>query len=205
MKHQASTATVDQPQAQERRRNQRHLTLMRVGLIHTSDDTDFCIVRNISADGLKARVYRLLKPGANVRIELTAARLLNGRIVWSRGYEIGVAFQEVINIDEALSGDLVGETDKRPRLPRLNLNCTATLRQGARSFRTNVINISPRGLRIGAPDGLIDDTAVVLTLPDLPPISATIRWAEHGEAGLLFNECLPFWVLADWVAGRLGK
>lgn len=182
----------------ERRREQRQVTVRRVGLVHTDEGEELCLVRNISADGLMARVYRQFRPGEKVGLELKSDSLLAGTIAWANHYEIGVEFDAPIDVADVLAARWAGEAQQRPRLPRLELDCPAILRQGAKSQRARVCDISLRGAKIRAPAPVAPSAQIVLTLPDLPCIHGVVRWAHGGEAGLLFNECLPFEVLARW-------
>lgn len=186
----------------ERRREHRQVTVMRVGLIHGPDGKQFCLIRNLSSDGLMARVYRRFQPGEALGVELKGGHFLGGEVVWSRGYEIGVQLRARIDLADALSAGWAAEDGKRPRLPRLNLNCPATVREGAQLSPVRVRDISPRGARVELRSSLASGTQIVLTLPDLAPIHGVVRWARDGEAGLLFNESLPLEMLARWIDER---
>lgn len=195
----AFTLAPSAPSPDERRRGPRHLTLMRVGVIHGRESNDFCLVRNISSGGLMACVYRNFRPGEEVRIELTTGHILIGNVVWARGPDIGVQFRAPIDAANVLSTRCGPETDRRPRLPRLNLSCPAIARYGARSIAVAVGNISQRGAKIEAPAKVPNFSRIVLGLPGLPSIHGTVRWSHGGAAGLYFKDSLPFAVLARWV------
>lgn len=186
----------------ERRGEPRKLTLMRVGLIHASEDKEFCLVRNISADGLMARVYRSFRPGEEVRVELANGHILLGEIVWARGVDIGVQFRLSVDVANVLSSRWGPDSEKRPRLPRLDLSCPAVARYGGRSVPVQLRNISQRGAKIVGRGPIPDFSEIVLSLPDLGCIHCTARWSNGDEAGVFFNESLPFAVLARWVDGR---
>ena len=188
--------------SQERRRGPRQLTLMRVGLMHTRESKEFCLVRNLSADGLMARAYGSFEPREEVRVELPTGHVLIGDVVWARSPDIGVQFRVPIDVANVLSTRWGPEMERRPRLPRLDLVCPAIARYGPRSFAVRVDNISQRGAKIVAREPVPNSAAIVLGLPDLPLIHGTVRWSRGDEAGLFFNDCLPFAVLARWVDGR---
>jgi len=48
------------PQPPERRRDTRHITILRVGTILVDGRRELCLIRNISAGGLMAHVYSQL-------------------------------------------------------------------------------------------------------------------------------------------------
>lgn len=186
----------------DRRRGPRELTLMRVGLIHTSEGKAFCLVKNLSADGLMARVYRSFRPGEEAPVELTTGHVLLGEIVWARGGDIGVRFRLSVDVDNVLSSRWGPDSEKRLRLPRLDLSCPAAARYGGRSVPVQLRNISQRGAKIVGRGPIPDFSEIMLSLPDLGCIHGTVRWSTGGEAGVFFNESLPFEVLARWVDGR---
>lgn len=190
------------PASPDRRRGPRKLTLMRVGLIHAPEGMEFCMVKNISADGLMARVYRSYRPGEEARVELTSGHVLVGDVVWARGVDIGVQFRASIDVANVLSSRWGPDSQRRPRLPRLELSCPAIARYGPRSCPVQLRNISQRGAKIIARGPVPALAGIVLGLPDLPCIHGTVRWSRGDEAGLYFNESLPFAVLARWVDER---
>ncbi|HYI38905.1 MAG TPA: PilZ domain-containing protein [Allosphingosinicella sp.] len=186
----------------ERRGGPRKLTLMRVGLIHASEGKEFCLVKNISADGLMARVYRSFQPGEEARVELTTGHVLIGDVVWASGVDIGVRFRLSVDVGNVLSSRSGPDSEKRPRLPRLDLTCPAVVRYGGRSVPVQVGNISQRGAKILGRGPIPESSGIVLSLPDLGCVHGTVRWSRGDEAGLFFNESLPLAVLACWVDGR---
>ena len=66
----------------ERRRQVRQLALLRVALLHSGGVSDICVVRNVSPNGLSARVYRKFRAGDAVEIEFRSGELLGGSVVW---------------------------------------------------------------------------------------------------------------------------
>ena len=149
-----------------------------------------------------ARAYRRFQAGETIRIELKVGSLVSGIVTRAQDYDIAVKFEEPIDLAEVLSGAWAAEGTKPLRLPRLSMGCPAMMTQGASSSFINVTNISQRGLKLETSGAMAAPGAVLLTLPDLPPISGTIRWLDGTGAGVLFNNCLQFEVLARWVEAR---
>ena len=58
------------PPEQDRRSDERHLTLFRVGSIVIGDRRELCLVKNISAGGVLIRAYCKLDPEMPVDMEL---------------------------------------------------------------------------------------------------------------------------------------
>src|SRR3954454_14269894 len=82
----------------ERRRQIRQLALLRVALLHAGGASDICVVRNVSPNGLSARVYRKFRDGDEVEIEFRSGELLAGSVVWEEEYDIGIVFPRPIDV-----------------------------------------------------------------------------------------------------------
>lgn len=87
----------------ERRGDVRIVTMLRVGVLHSDSRKDLCVVRNLSAGGLAARVYRSFSIGESLRVELREGDCIEGSVRWAREREIGVAFSESIDVEAVLS------------------------------------------------------------------------------------------------------
>lgn len=185
----------------ERRAQKRHIALLRVGLLHADGTGDLCVVKNVSASGLSARVYRELAIGEQVQIEFRSGELLNGSVVWARNWDIGIAFSEPIDLDSLLASRWVTEPDRRRNLPRVELSCRGRLSRGVESHGILLQDISQGGARVqvGKP---VEPGNVVLSLPDLPPVAGVVRWANSTLAGISFNECISFETLARWIQAQ---
>src|SRR4028118_1161460 len=71
-----STAAPPPP---DRRRPQRQLTILRVGALTGDGTREVCLVRNISAGGVMAHVYRHLAVGTRVEVEIKNDEAIAGR------------------------------------------------------------------------------------------------------------------------------
>jgi hypothetical protein len=57
-----------------------------------------CLVRNISSGGVMVHVYRPVEIGTKVGIEIRNDDLFTGEVVWARDSNIGVRFDEPIDV-----------------------------------------------------------------------------------------------------------
>jgi hypothetical protein len=88
----------------------------------------------------------------------------------------------------------------RPRLPRIEVECTAWVREDGDVIRTLVHNISQGGLRVDARARLTVGANVVVTLPGLTPAAGVVRWrSESGTYGIAFNRALVLSELVEWL------
>jgi hypothetical protein len=192
----------------DRREGPRHIAVMRVAKLHTAKGEELCLVRNISSGGLMAHVWSNLDNGDLVNAEFKSGSSVSGHVVWRRENKVGVQFDEPIDVDAVLSGDEDPEPDFYPRAPRVSVAIKGRLRCGARYYAIDVENISQGGTRIACGDTDLDERmdnyAVVLTVPGLPPIEGTARWHGEGRAGIAFNTPVPLDTLARWIADNQG-
>src|SRR3954470_21149275 len=84
------------PQPPERRRDARHLTILRVGALIGPQGRELCLIRNISAGGLMAHVYSPHADGERVAVELKGNQQTPGKVAWVSDSNIGIAFDEPI-------------------------------------------------------------------------------------------------------------
>ena len=183
----------------ERRAGARHRTILRTGLLHTARGKELCIVKNLSEGGFQARVYRSLDVDEPVTVELKSGEVLEGSVIWCRGFDVGIAFNAPVDVPQILSSRWATETGRRPRMPRLEIACRARIRIGAIQYRVEVCDISQGGLKISFAKPLASGTSVVISLPDLPPLDGTVKWSDDCSAGLAFNEYLPMDLLVRWL------
>ena len=115
----------DEPPAAERRRDsERHMTLFRVGSITIGNCRELCLIKNISAGGMKIRAYSAMREGTAVSIELKCGQEIAGKAIWVDGSNVGIAFDRSVDVIELLSGSMGGPT---PRMPRIEASAIASV------------------------------------------------------------------------------
>lgn len=187
------------PVQSERRCDERHLTLFRVGSILFDGRRELCLVKNISAGGALIRAYCRLEPDLDLKIELKEKQPISGRVNWVKGTDAGITFGERVDIVDLLKSNGNGP---RPRMPRIEVRCVAFVREGATTNRTTLLNISQGGLSVETENSLTVGANVIVSLPQFPPQPAVVRWAEGPRYGISFNTVLPLAGLTEWLNGR---
>jgi len=190
------------PGPSERRRQKRHMTILRVGTLHLGDRRELCLIRNISAGGLKAHVYSRLALGDAVAAELKTGQRIAGRVSWIEGTNVGISFDEAIDVEEVLNNQAELDKGWRPRLPRVEIDRLATVRAGARLFAVGSRDISQGGVKIGTDEPFETGQEVVVTLERFRPLHGTVRWCHDGLCGIAFNQVIPFRELMDWLKAK---
>jgi hypothetical protein len=180
----------------ERRDGERHMTLYRVGSILVEDRRELCLIKNISAGGMMIRLYCSIADGTPVTVELKSGQPISGQISWTRDQNAGIAFSEPVDVIDILSTAMAGP---RPRMPRIETSCHATLRDGSNVVRVLACDISQGGLKVRTETQFLQGADVVVTLPGLEPQRGIACWNEGGYAGITFNRLLPLGELVAWL------
>ena len=190
------------PRPPERRAAPRHLTILRVGSLIVEGKRELCLIRNISAGGLMAHVYSPLAEGQRVEVELKSDHRIAGEVYWARESNIGIGFDEPIDVEEMLANHSRAGSDWRPRMPRVEVDRLAMLRVGARTYGVSTCDISQGGVKLIVDQPLEPGAAVVLSLDDFRAVPGVVRWYHEGVAGVAFNQVIPFQDLMGWLRGR---
>ena len=187
------------PAAEDRRNGERHLTLFRVGSVTIGDRRELCLIKNVSAGGMLIRAYCHIEPGTPLSVELKQGKPVSGRASWVRDNCVGIAFDSPVDVVELLAASMDGP---RPRMPRVEVRCLVTVRDGADLHRAWACDISQGGLKIQTKTPLATGADVVVSLPDLEPQPAVVRWSEDGFYGITFNRLLPLATLVAWLQAQ---
>ena len=192
-----SISLGDEPPPQPARRSDRHhLTLLRVGAITIGDRRELCLIRNISAGGMSIRSYSPLAVGTPVLIELKTGMRVPGTVAWVDDGTAGVEFKEPVDVLDVLSSTDDGPT---PRMPRIEVDCYASVRAGAVVRGLRVCDISQGGVKLAGHLSTEVASDLSVTLPGMSPQPASLRWSCDGHVGLTFNRLLPLPDLVEWL------
>jgi len=192
---------VEMP-VEDRRRSVRHPVVNQVAKIRLkSGREELCLLRDISAEGLRAEVYIPIERGAEIGVELRTAHAVSGKVAWARDNEIGVAFDAPIPAAAMLAHCSFEVSGGNLRPPRLKVNLRGLLRIGGAAQMVSIGNISQAGLQIASPKPLRPGTACSIALPGLPARTASVCWWREGDAGLLLAEPFDYPTFAQWRAG----
>jgi hypothetical protein len=188
-------------QPERRSGGERYLTLFRVGTLLVDGRRELCLIKNISAGGMLLRAYCTLRPGQTLAVELKTGHPVAATVSWAADDQVGLAFAEPIDVVAILSQN---EGGPRPRMPRIEADAWATLREGANSYRLKICDISQGGVKLECTVALPPQAAVVLSLLGLPPQPGVVRWIDGCHAGVSFNRLIPLADLVAWLQQQRG-
>ena len=186
----------DAPAQPDRRQGERYVSLLRVGALITNGRRELCLIRNISAGGMMIRPYSTVAAGARVSVELKHGESLTGTAQWSEKGLIGISFETPIDVLALLSPS---GTETRPRMPRVELSCSARLHHEGRAAPGSVVNISHSGICLTTRATLPINADVIVTLPGLRPAAGVVKWSENDQYGIGFNRVFPLDELMEFL------
>ena len=183
----------------DHRRQPGQVTILRVGSLIIEGERELCLIRNISAGGVTAHIYSSVTVGQRLAIELRGDHTVEGAVAWIENANIGIAFDEPIDVEAMLASHAASGTGWQPRLPRVEVDRLATLRIGAAVYGVSTRDISQGGVKVETDHPVEEGQAVVLTLEKFRPLQGLVRWHVDGLCGISFNEVVPFHELMRWL------
>jgi hypothetical protein len=187
------------PDPVDRRDDERYLTLFRVGTVMIGDRRELCLIKNISAGGMMIRPYCKLAVGDKVSVELKRGEQIPGRINWVRQDSAGIEFDGRIDVVELLATSMEGP---RPRMPRVEVRCIASVRQGANVYGMRAHDVSQGGVKVESDRELEVGGDVLVTLPGLPSRDAVVRWKQGRAYGITFRRLIGLAELVEWLRSQ---
>lgn len=186
-------------------REARLTTILLIARLSTASRDDLCRVRNLSSGGMRIETLSPVATGERASVELKNGATVEGVVVWSKHPEIGLRFDEPVDVTELLKPPVRNAKAHMPRSLRLTTRCPVTLRRDGHLLSGALQDISLGGARIALSGTVQLGDQVVLGIPGLDPRRAVVRWVKAGYAGLSFCEMIAFDDLSRWLATEQRK
>ena len=142
-----------------------------------------------------------LSVGDSVALELSSQKI-PATVVWTRDGTVGVKFDQGVDLGELLAGRKPRH-GFRPRPPRLEVDCKATLKLGKTYYTVDVHDISLGGVKVEPIEEYCLGKEVIVVVESLRPVRGEVRWFSDRCAGIVFDQPIKFEELAEWVGKRL--
>ena len=195
-------AAVDWPKrSTDRRADGRPTMVLRVGLLAYEGKSSFCILRNISTNGVQVKLYSAVCEGADVSLRVGDECPLEGRVVWARQGIAGIAFKGALDPNTLLRVRQMAAPHRRRTSPRAPASAFGILRTGGQEYSAQLCDISASGAKILTAKSVEFGPTAVLVLPNLPALRAFVRWTQGQETGLVFETPIPIQIITDWLSG----
>ena len=158
-------------------------------------------VKSLTAGGLMAIAPKAPDIGPNGNIELSSQKI-PASVIWTRDGVAGLKFDQDLDLGELLAGRKPRH-GFRPRPPRLEIACKASVRVGKLYYSVDVHDISLEGMKVEPIEEYCVGKKVIVVVESLRPIKGEVRWYKDRLAGIVFDKPLNFEELTEWVGKRL--
>jgi hypothetical protein len=164
-----------------------------------------CEIKKISSLG--ATIASDLSPalGDRVAIELATGQRPAGKIAWSDGGELGVRFDDAIDVIALLNRKLVSQTPERRTMPRLEVRCLAHIKCGEHFWPAMLRNISSGGVQLEGSEMPAVGTYVSVFVEGLTVPSGEVIWSQGELIGVELLEELSWTSIIPWVRSSVRK
>lgn len=164
-----------------------------------------CEIRKISSLGVTIRADLATALGERVAVELATGQRAAGKIAWSKRGELGVRFEDSIDVIALLNRKLVSQAPERRRMPRLEVRCLAHLKCGQHFTPAMLRNISTRGVQLEGNELPPVGTYVSLFVEGLNMPAGEVVWRHDNLGGVELIEELSWTSIIPWVRKAVRK
>ena len=190
---------VAQPDFSELRAAPRFSLLIRSAKLVYETGEYMCIVRDVSASGVRLRLFHELPAERQVTLELATGETFPIECVWEHGDHAGFRFSNAIDVHRFIAE--AGPYPKRPLRLRLALPAQLSM-IGEEPFEATIRDLSREGARVDTQELLAIGQKVKIETKGLPPLTAIVCWRSVPAYGLSFQQSFTFEELAK-LAARL--
>lgn len=184
------------PESDSQRGAQRFSLLIRTAKLVYPFGEFLCIVRDVSASGVRLKIFHPLPYHKHAEIELANGDRQPLEWVWEDDDHAGFQFPNEIDVHA-----FINEESNWSRRPiRLKLTLPAVLTADADARVAWVLDLSQQGARIECGQHLAVKQKVKLEAEGLPTLIANVAWRSSPHYGLVFQQTFTFEALAKLVA-----
>jgi hypothetical protein len=187
---------ADALSVEELRSAPRFTLLIRSAKLICESGEYLCVIRDVSASGLRLRIFHGLPPVQRFELELATGDRFALDRVWEAKDHAGFRFADWIDVK-----DFIAEASPyRKRALRLRVEFPAQIDVEGASGEARVRDLSREGARIETALPLAIRQKVKFTARGLSPIIGNVCWRSRGAYGLVFQQVFTFDELARLAA-----
>ncbi len=195
----ADITSSDEAAADDRRRANRHVSVLVLAKVVSGGVAQMCKVRDISSTGMRIETREALSPGQTLSVEFRSGRRVEGVIRWVREPHAGIEFDAELAVEI-----LLGHADRttiapRTRLPRFERSAEAVVKRDTLQKPARLLNISMTGACLGETDAFRVHDPVVVTIDGLSPRSGEVMWVEGDRIGVRFLQAIDLAAFNAWL------
>lgn len=185
---------------EERRKQDRHIAMLRLAKIKAEAGEGWGFIKNLSATGMMVEVHPNFELGETVSALLTEEQELTGTVRWRKKALAGIEFTTPIDIAKVLAKPNESKQGRVARLPRIEMKHPINIYQGSRLIHGDICDISPAGICVRTEHNFEIGKNLRLSVPDLLDVSGTVRWQSGARVGIVFSRRLPLDDLMVWLS-----
>jgi hypothetical protein len=188
-----TTPSSAMPSGLDLRQAARATLLIRSAKLICQSGEYVCLVRDVSASGVRLRLFHALPPETYFFLAMANGEIYPMENRWtqpdptatqSEACQAGFRFAQPIDVDA-----FIEEAGDYPRRPiRLSLECHGQLFSDGRNTPMVLRNISQGGAQVETTTWLALHQTVRLVIDGLPERFAQIRWRNRYDHGLAFDQ-----------------
>ena len=179
-----SDGEAEQRSFEEMRGAQRFTLLIRTAKLVCESGEFLCIIRDVSATGLRLRLFHALPADGHMALELANGEVYFVERVWERDSHAGFRFATPIDVQA-----FIAEVSPYPRRqPRLRLQFPAVLSCEGQASVATVRDLSPQGARSETTRFLALSQRLKLEGDLFPAMIAKVCWRSGADYGLVFEQ-----------------
>jgi hypothetical protein len=158
-----------------------------------------CDVQSISSLGATLYGYSSSSTGQQVTLELATGQRSSGIVAWVKGSYCGLSFKQPIDVLALVNRNLLNQPRERRRMPRVELRCTAWLKDQEELSIVTIHNISAGGLQFEGEvlPGVGSNVTLYLEGVNVPP--GEIIWRRGKLAGIQLRHELSWALILPWL------
>ncbi|MBV8908648.1 MAG: PilZ domain-containing protein [Sphingomonas sp.] len=169
------------------------------GAIHHGGSRRECSIRKISALGVMVGVEIASALGDQVAVELGTGQRSSGKIAWTGRSELGIRFDDAIDVIALINRNLVSQPAERRTMPRVEIRCPCYLKCGGKLMLASIRNISSKGIQLEGEELPETGTYVTVLVEGLNIPGAEVVWRRDKLAGVELMEELSWSSIVSWV------
>jgi hypothetical protein len=189
-------ASSGAPSGAEQRGAERFALLIRTAKLVTEQGEFLCVVRDVSATGVRLKLFHPLPDVARMALEQANGDFHFIEKVWEADGHAGFRFSAPIDVHA-----FIAEASPWPRRPvRLRVRLPGLLHADGGACAVWLNDISQAGGRIECPRHIAVEQRVKLEVAGLPPLIANVCWRSSPDYGLVFQQTFALADLARLTA-----
>jgi hypothetical protein len=184
------------PAGAEKRGAERFALLIRTAKLVTEGGEFLCVVRDVSATGVRLKLSHPLPNISRMALEQANGDFHFIEKVWEADGHAGFRFSAPIDVHA-----FIAEPSPWPRRPvRLRVRLPGLLHADGGACAVRLTDISQAGGRIECPRHLAVEQRVKLEVAGLPQLIANVCWRSSPDYGLVFQQAFALPELARLTA-----